>query len=99
MVNKIIKIEELKSILDLILTHITDDLGIKNIELTEDCYWELPEKSLYSMDYDQREIIVGSLFDDAEFLVPILADRSQAVSLMLLHVAPLLRYMGAKVGQ
>lgn len=95
----VIKVEELQSIINSILAHIRDDLGISEVELTEDCYWEIPEKALYSVDQDQRELVVGSLFDDLEFLTPLLTDRDQAVSLMLLHVAPLLRYIGTKVGQ
>ena len=94
-----IKVEDIKAIVDAILTHIQDDLGINEVELTECFYWEISEKDLYSMDQGQREIVVGSLFDDLEFLTPLLSDRDQAVSLMLLHVAPLLRYIGTKVEQ
>ena len=97
--KKVISIEDLKSIINLILTHITDDLKISHLELTEDCYWEILEKNLYAIDGDRPPNVIGSLSDDWEFLEPLLTDRDQAISLMLAHVAPLLRYIANKVGQ
>ena len=95
----LIKIRDLKLIVDAILTHITDDLGKDEIELTRDFYWEIPEDRLYLLEEDPSGFTMGNLLDDLEFLKPLLSDREQAVSLMLSHVAPLLRYIALKVGQ
>lgn len=40
-----------------------------------------------------------SLIDDRDFLQTIMADKDCALSLMLLHAYPLLRYIALKVGQ
>jgi hypothetical protein len=94
-----IKVDDLKTVIDAIFAHLKDDLGIDEIALTKDYYWDVPESSLYSVDRDMEAPTIGSLFDDLEFLNPLLQNREQAVSLMLLHVAPLLRYIANKVGQ
>ena len=101
MVNEknIVKIADIKLIIDSIFEHLTDDLKIDEVELTEEFYQEVPEAVLYSMGENVTGLTVGSLFDDLEFLRPLVSDRSLATSLMLIHVAPLLRYIAMKVGQ
>lgn len=97
--KSIVKISDLKTTVDAILSHITDDLGIDSIELDQDLYWEIPEGQLYVLNQNPGNHTMGSLFDDLEFLQPLLTDRDRALSLMLLHVAPLLRYLALKIGQ
>jgi hypothetical protein len=94
-----IRVNELKAVIDSILTHITNDLKIDEIDLTSDYYWDIPEEQLYSTEGDPKGCTIGSLFADLEFLRSALADKDQAVALLLIHVAPLLRYVATKVGQ
>jgi hypothetical protein len=94
-----IKLDELQTVVNSIFNHIRSDLRLDEVELTADYYWDIPGSSLYAVGADMEAPTVGSLVDDLEFLRPLLTDQDQAVSLMLLHVAPLLRYIATKVGQ
>lgn len=95
----VVKLDELQTMLNAIFSHLKSDLKIDEVELTADYYWDIPGSSLYAVDADMEAPTIGSLVDDLEFLRPLLTDKDQAVSLMLLHAAPLLRYIATKVGQ
>jgi len=92
-----INLGDLQTTVNAIFNHLMSDLKVDEVELTEDYYWEIPESSLYAVQDDIEPPTVGSLVDDLAFLRPLLTDKGQAVSLMLLHVAPLLRYLATKV--
>lgn len=94
-----IDISKLRTIVDLIFNHIQKDLRINEVELTEDYYWNISDEALYAVGQNPEDVSIGSLYDDLEFLMPLLKDKEQAFSLMLVHVAPLLRYIAMKVGQ
>lgn len=95
-----IKLEELRQVINTIFDHIKEDLNLEDCPLTENYYWDISEDSLYAAGKDMGSPSVGSLQDDWEFLSPLLSqDRNQAIPLMLIHVAPLLRYLGQKIGQ
>lgn len=94
-----IEIEEIRTVLNSILNHISDDLNIKSITLDEDYYWSVSSDSLFSSDKKPADFELGSLRDDWEFLREILHDKDQSAALMLVHAAPILRYIGEKVGQ
>lgn len=99
-VNGGIKLDELRQIINVIFDHIKEDLKVEDCPLTENYYWDLSGDSLYAIGNDAEPPSVGSLQDDWDFLKPLLLqDRNQAVSLMLIHAAPLLRYIGRKIGQ
>lgn len=94
-----INLTELKSAIDAIFLHMTDGLGLHEIPLSQDYYAEVPEESLYAVGQAIESPSVGSLVDDLRFLNGMSRDKDEAVSLMLMHVAPLLRYIAHKVGQ
>lgn len=94
-----IPIGELKAVVTLILDHIIDDLKIESVQLDEDYYWDL-DTDLYAILNEKPGLSIGSLADDWFFLDRMDKNsRQKAVSIMLMHVAPLLRYVGEKVGQ
>ncbi|GGC83413.1 hypothetical protein [Undibacterium terreum] len=95
--NKTINLEEFRSVVNAIFSHLIDDLKIKEIELTEDYYWEILESSLYKFDQDPPSPRIGSLADDLDFLSSLLSDKSHAIPIMFLHVAPVLRFIGQNV--
>src|SRR4051794_20177949 len=78
--KSVIKISQLRTIIDLILSHIENDLQLEEIELTEDYYWNIPDEVLYSVAQNPEELSIGSLYDDLEFLIPLLKDKEQAFS-------------------
>jgi len=96
-----VRLRSLKAAVDTIFEHLIDDLKIESvaIEPGENFYWDMDKKSLYDVKNDKPEIDIGSLSDDWNFLSKVTLDRQQAVSLMLIHAAPLLRYVGEKVGK
>lgn len=96
-----IDLHTLKQVTNAILDHIINDLKIKKIAIKgdRDFYWEVPSDRLYAVKKEQPQLDMGRLSDDWEFLVPIKDDKNQAVALMLIHLAPLLRYLGEEIGQ
>jgi hypothetical protein len=95
-----VRIDDLRCVVNLILDHMKFDLGLESCPITKDLYYEIDGDALYAVGDDVGALSVGSLRDDWEFLQPLLTqDRQMAVSLMLIHVAPLLRYLGQKIGQ
>lgn len=91
----------LKEVTNLILDHMINDVGIKSVPIADakDFYWEVPSQSLYAVHGNQPQLDVGRLTDDWQFLLPVSATNEQAIALMLIHVAPLLRYIGEEVGK
>jgi len=96
-----IDLRALKQVTNAILDHVINDLKIKKLAIKEDrdFYWEVPSDQLYAVKKEQPQLDMGRLLDDWEFLAPIINDKEQAVALMLIHLAPLLRYLGEEVGQ
>lgn len=96
-----INIETLKRVVDVILDRMIADLGVREvcIEYDDDFYWNVPADDLNPNKIASPTLDVGRLSDDLEFLQGIVEDRERAVSLMLIHVAPLLRFIGERVGQ
>lgn len=93
-----IEIEALRLVVNAIFDHIAD-LKISHVDLDQNFYWEVPREDLFVTNVKPEMECLGSLHDDLEFLAPVIEDKDQAVSLLLVHVAPLLRFVGEKIGQ
>jgi hypothetical protein len=91
-----IEIEELRKAVNLLLDHLRDG-GIRQVELGKDCYWELDAERLYDVTNDPTDFSIGSLFDDLESVQKLASGQREPVVLLLLKVAPLLRYLGDTV--
>lgn len=94
-----IKVSDLRLVIDRILDHIERDLGRSTVTLRQDSYWDVADEERYDFTKTPKSFEHGQLHDDWQFLASILKDKDQAVSLMLIHVAPLLRCLGEEVGQ
>ncbi len=94
-----IKLSELRLVVNRILDHIEHDLGLLSVKLDQDDYWDVTDGERYDFTKSPENFGHGQLHDDWEFLSSILKDKDQAVALMLIHVAPLLRCIGEEVGQ
>ena len=68
-------IKELKSVIDSLFAHIVDDLKITEVELDQNFYWEVAESQLFDLKNKPSSPTMGSLFEDWEFLLPILEDK------------------------
>ena len=91
-----IEIEELRTAVNLLLDHLRDG-GIRQVELGKDYYWELDSERLYEVTDDPADFSIGSLFDDWESVQKLASGQHEPVVLLLLKVAPLLRYLGDTV--
>ncbi|MFT3664268.1 hypothetical protein [Piscinibacter sp.] len=94
-----IKISDLRLVIERILSHIEHELGYAAVRLDQDDYWDIADDERYDFTKSPTSLGHGQLRDDWNFLTSILEDKDQAVSLMLVHVAPLLRRIGEQVGQ
>lgn len=98
--SHVVPLPRLKDLVNLILDHIIRDLGIESVEITpdEDFYWDMDKRYLYNVQNKEPVLDIGRLADDWEFLSK-MERREEAVALMMIHAAPLLRYIGEKIGQ
>jgi hypothetical protein len=94
-----VNVSEMRIIVNRILDHIEHDLGKGSVSLTQDDYWEVADNERYDFTKSPDACAVGKLHDDWEFLRAILKDKDQAVALMLVYVAPILRGLGEEIGQ
>jgi hypothetical protein len=97
MANLELEISELRLVLNRILDHIEHDLGKARVTLDQDNYWDVADEERYDFAKSPQNFEHGQLGDDWEFLSAILKDKDQAVALMLMHAAPLLRRIGEQV--
>jgi hypothetical protein len=93
-----IEIEELRKAVNLLFDHLRDG-GIRRVELGKDCYWEMDAARLYDVTSDPTDFSIGSLFDDWESVQKLASGQHEPVVLLLLKVAPLLRYLGDTVSE
>jgi len=99
MENVEIDLQELRLIIQRIFEYMESDLGLKKLTLDKDFYWDVPSEDRYDLTRSPETCDVGQLYDDWGFLRPILQDKSQALPLMLIHVAPLLLWIGENIGE
>jgi hypothetical protein len=76
--------------------------GFEKLAINEgrDFYWEVPEEKRYAVN-EAAPVVdeVGRLADDLEFMRPLSQNKDQAIALMLMHAAPLLRYLAYEIGR
>lgn len=89
----------MRTVINRILDHIAHDLGHEVVILDKDSYWDVDDDERYEFTKSPEKFGHGQLEDDWQFLSSILDDKDQAVSLMLIHAAPLLRRIGEQIGR
>lgn len=88
-----VKFDDLRILLDKILKHLEED-GIKSVELESDYYWNIPKEYLYDSYEEPKELDMGQLYDDMEFLNNILEGRNEPIGHALVWLSAILRYIG-----
>jgi hypothetical protein len=99
----VVNIGELRRIVSDLLDHV-EAINGPDLRLDQDYYWDVDSDPLYDMTKEMPKADrVGSLGDSWEFLLNLRKQegdiKGAGPSLMLIHAAPLLRYIGEKVGQ
>jgi hypothetical protein len=94
-----IDVRNLKTAVNAVLDHLIEDLGLEKIKIEEniDYYWHCPASEIHDMSKKPLGLDVGSLRDDVDFAKLIKRGQSYDASYNLVHIAPLLRYIGEKV--
>lgn len=84
----------LKAGVNRILDHITEDLGVTEIALEESLYWLVGYPERHDMSKDPRDLLVGDLRDDWEFVSTVPEGDGLPVVYQLTEIAQLLDYIG-----
>ena len=94
-----IDLERLRVAMNAIFDHLIDDLKLKTVQIDqkEDFYWHCASSELYEVSRKPADLDIGRLSDDMDFVKLIRRGQSGDVSYLLVHVAPLLRYIAEKV--
>jgi hypothetical protein len=94
-----IDVRVLKNAVAAVLEHLIDDLGIERVTVEDasDHYWHCPASEVHDMSREPVGMDIGSLRDDTDFVKLIKRGQSRDVAFNLVHIAPLLRYIGEKV--
>jgi hypothetical protein len=91
-----IQIDALRRVINGIFDFIEKDLGVSEVDLKRDHYWNVLADDMYALARPE-ELGAGSLQDDWEFLLSSAKDKAQQLPIMLLHVAPILQALSQAV--
>lgn len=97
--SKTVSLRDLEKVIRLILKNSQRELMSDGVKLEHDFYYHVALDEAFKISSKEPEVVVGQLYDDWDFLEKILEDEELGVSLMLDHVAPLLRYIAFKIDQ
>ena len=94
-----INLKVLKAAVNAVLDHLVDDLGIEAVAIEDDkdAYWDCPYPEMHNVSMQPSELSVGQLSDDFDFVKLVRRGQSADDSYNLVHIAPLLRYIGAQL--
>lgn len=93
-----IRLSELRQATNVLFDHL-EQTGRTELELTEDFYWNISEKSLYSVyaPPSKSDLTMGQLSDDWNELTKIASGKSPPLAYGLVWLSSLLRFIGTKL--
>jgi hypothetical protein len=99
--EKQLDLNQLKVWLVELIEAVQSDLGVEKIDLSEDLYWGLDSKDKYNMSSvpDSKQLLVGQLYDDLDFLISGSAEKESLTRASLCHAIPLLNYLNYVVNE
>ena len=94
-----IDLKVLKSAVNAVLDHLVEDLGIENVAIEDekDAYWDCPYPEMQDVSMQPSDLTLGQLSDDFDFVKLVRRGQSADISYNLVHIAPLLRYIGETI--
>lgn len=96
--NSTLNIDVLRKTINGILDFIErEQRGAKEVKLKQDHYWSITDNARYSMDEPPKELAVGSLVDDYQFVLSAYKSADQQLPIMFMHIAPLLQALWQSV--
>jgi hypothetical protein len=99
MASSEIDLKTLKQAMNSILDHLIEDLKVEKLPIDDakDFYWDCPAPEIYDSSKKPADLTVGRLSDDVDFVRLVRRGQTADASYNLVHVAPLLRYIGETV--
>ena len=98
-----IKLADLRAVINKIFDHLEFDANVHSLDIWDNYYYEISIDDAFKdigAPPSADEIGIGDLIEDWEFLSPLIKeDREMAISLMFIHVAPLLKAIAHRVGR
>lgn len=91
-----IDIAKLKESINVLLDSVIES-GVDFVEIKDQYYWEVGTNQRYNMQGEPRELVLGDLFDDLEFVEAVLSRKESSIPYTLTEAAPLLLYVGEVV--
>lgn len=92
-----INIDALRKTINGVFDFIEKGLGITEVELKQNYYWSIVGDDLYAMEAPPKELSVGSLLDDWEFVLSAYKNADQQIPIDFIHIAPLLQALSQAV--
>jgi hypothetical protein len=93
-----VEVDILRRTINGIFDFIEKGLGVSEVDLKRDNYWSIADEALYTLkDGPPKELDVGSLKDDWEFVLSASKSADQQIPIMLVHLAPLLQALSQAV--
>lgn len=91
-----VSIGELREISNRLLDHV-ESLGVKDVDLSQDYYWTLPQDQLYDPNLTTPNPSLGQLTDDWNELQLIKRGERPPVAIALSWLSAVLRAVGEQV--
>jgi hypothetical protein len=93
-----IQLSDLRRVANALFDYL-EQTGRTEIEVTEDFYWSIPEKHLYSVYTAplESDLTMGQLSDDWKELTKIAVGKSPPLAYALVWLSSLLRFIGTKL--
>jgi hypothetical protein len=91
-----VRIEELRRAANLIIDHL-EEIGVTFVDIDEDHYWDISPENLYQVYEQPAALSIGQLSDDVAEIRAIASGSKKPLAFALTWLAPILRYVGAKV--
>jgi hypothetical protein len=94
-----INLKVLKAAVNAVLDHLMEDLRIEDVTIDDgqDFYWDCPYPEMHAVSMQLTDLTVGRLSEDFDFIKLVHRGQSADVSYNLVHIAPLLRYIGETI--
>ena len=96
-----IELKTLKLAVNAVLDHLIEDLKLEKVPIDpdDDFYWQCSAPGIYnaSTPPTEKDLTIGRLNDDMEFIRLVRRGQAADHTINLLHITPLLRYLAEAV--
>lgn len=91
-----VKLTDLKNVVELIILHMERN-GDREIDISEDYFWDVLETHRYDMQRKRLEYVVGSLAEDWNDISEVLKGKREPLAYDLTKISSIIRFIGNKV--